>query len=380
MAHGSKLSLMLVLCAAMAGCTEDDSGLEPGGGSVLIPDTGTTPAPVNDGGAPNPTPNNPAPGVDSSMPNPTPGIDSSMPNPTPTKDSSTPNPTPEAGVPDATTPVGDGSIPKTDAGPVEPGPGNMSGPEPTEATIMADGPCGQTSFTAGFKRPSGVDSATVWVPSKCEGPFASVAVVPGFVSPESSIRQWGPFLASHGIVTVTIGVPGGDQPGQRATKLMGTLASIIEENTRSGSPLMGKLDVTRQGVAGWSMGGGGTLINAANFPDKLKAAVSFAAWGPTGGSKNKTPVLMFEATADALAANMSDGFFRDTPATTPKMLFEVQGSSHNVANSPKNHGNVIGAYGLSWFKTYLVGDTRYKKFLMRPFPSICTRKSAHNLM
>ena len=88
---------------------------------------------------------------------------------------------------------------------------------------------------------------------------------------------------------------------------------------------------------------------------------------------------MFEATADVLAANMSDGFYRDTPASTPKMLFEVQGSSHNVANSPKNHGNVIGAYGLSWFKVFLEGDERYRQFLMRPFPSICTQKSAHNL-
>jgi hypothetical protein len=68
-----------------------------------------------------------------------------------------------------------------------------------------------------------------------------------------------------------------------------------------------------------------------------------------------------------------------SPASTAKMLFEVQGSSHNVANSPKNHGNVIGAYGLSWMKTHLEGDTRYKKFLLRPFPSINTSRSKHNL-
>jgi hypothetical protein len=30
-------------------------------------------------------------------------------------------------------------------------------------------------------------------------------------------------------------------------------------------------------------------------------------------------------------------------------------------------------------KTFLEGDTRYKKFLLRPFPSITTAKSKHNL-
>jgi dienelactone hydrolase len=390
MVHRSKLRLTFVLCAALAGCSDDDLGRDV---NPTLPradgGTGLNPAPIDSG-----TSNPPTPAVDSSTPTPTPSVDAATPKPdasTPTPspeagaaDSSTDSATPDASTPDATTP--DATTPVSDAGDgggttPDGGPGNFPGADPTEATIMANGPCGQSSYTSGFRRAAGVDSSTVWVPGdKCAPPWASVAIVPGFVSPESSIREWGPFLASHGIVAVTIGVPGGDQPNQRATKLMGTLESIKAEDTRSGSPLMGKLDLTRQGVAGWSMGGGGTLINAASFPDKLKAAVSFAAWGPSGGSRNKTPVLMFEATADALAAGMSDGFFRDTPATTPKMLFEVQGSSHNVANSPKNHGNVIGAYGLSWFKTYLVGDTRYKKFLLRPFPSICTRKSAHNLM
>jgi dienelactone hydrolase len=252
------------------------------------------------------------------------------------------------------------------------------GDAPTEASLLKNGSFKPMSYTAGFMRAAGVDSATVWYPADATPPFAGVAVVPGFLSPESSIAEWGPFLASHGIVAVTIGVPGGDQPDQRATKLMGTIDGIKKENSRAGSPLMGKIDETRMAVSGWSMGGGGTLISAANNPT-LKAAVSFAAWGPTGGAKNKVPTLMFEATADILAAGMSDGFFKDTPATTPKMLFEVEGSSHSVANSPKNHENIIGAYGLSWFKVFLEGDERYRPFLVRPFPSVTTMKSAHNL-
>jgi dienelactone hydrolase len=127
------------------------------------------------------------------------------------------------------------------------------------------------------------------------------------------------------------------------------------------------------------MGGGGTLIAASANPE-LKAAVSFAAWGPSGGASNKVPVLMFEATADGLAAGMSDGYYRAVPETVPKMLFEVSGSSHNVANDPANHSGTIGLYGLSWWKVFLEGDERYRKFLTAPAPSIVTSKFDHNLM
>jgi dienelactone hydrolase len=126
------------------------------------------------------------------------------------------------------------------------------------------------------------------------------------------------------------------------------------------------------------MGGGGTLIAAAGNP-QLKAAVSFAAWGPSGGAMNKVPVLMFEATADPLAAGMSDSYYAAVPDDVPKMLFEVQGSSHNVANDPANHDGIIGLYGLSWWKVFLEGDERYRKFLLAPKPSITTNKFDHNL-
>lgn len=338
-------------------------------------------------------------------------------SPTTTPDSSTPSTTTDAGAPpaqstfDATVPTlpgnGGGKVdssiaPVTDAGgtggpttdtgvvvTVDAGIGPMvpegdasapmvRGDDPTEATTMKDGPFKVMNYTSGFMKASGVDSSTVWYPTDAKPPFAGIAIVPGFVSPESSIRQWGPFLASHGIVAVTIGVPGGDQPGVRATKLLGTIEGLKAENTRSGSPLMGKIDTSRMALAGWSMGGGGTLIAAARTP-ALKAAIGFAAWGPSGGRNNKVPVLMFEGTADILAAGMSDPYYADVPATVPKMLFEVNGAPHEVANSPKNSGGVIGSWGLSWLKVYLEGDDRYKPLIKRMFPSICTRKCATNV-
>lgn len=244
----------------------------------------------------------------------------------------------------------------------------------------AKGPYATMSYTSGLRNGPEYGAATMYYPmGDAKPPFGCVSVVPGFTAYQSSINDWGPFLASHGIVTMTIDTnTTGDSPAVRAGALLDSLESCQAENDRMGSPLMGKISKDHHGVSGWSMGGGGTLI-AASMTPTLKAGVSFAAWGPSGGARNMVPVLMFEATADILAAGMSDSYYAQTPDTTPKYLFEVSGSSHNVANSPQNHAGVIGLYGLSWWKVYLEGDERYKQFLIAPKPSITTSNTQTNV-
>jgi hypothetical protein len=295
----------------------------------------------------------------------------------------------DASKPDATTTTttdaGDSSTPDTGSGPevVPSGDGHIVGPDPTKESSLgtAMGPFATKSYTSGYKDMPGFASGTIWYPTDdaAKPPYGCITVVPGFVSPESSIRTWGPFLASHGIVTFTIMTnSSSDQPGQRSTALLDALESCVLENERSDSPLKGKIDKDRLGVSGWSMGGGGTAIAASKTPT-LKAAVSFAAWGPTGGGMNKVPVLMFEATADPLAAGMSDGYYAAVPESTPKMLFEVSGAGHEVANNPRNSSGIIGLYGLSWFKVFLEGDMRYRQFLTAEKPSITTSKFKTNV-
>lgn len=255
---------------------------------------------------------------------------------------------------------------KSDGGIViDPGGGNfIREAAPTSDSASTAGSFMVENYTMGYPQSADYADSTIYYPVDADPPFAYVSVVPGFVSPQSAIQNWGPFLASHGIVAITIGTNSPtDSPDVRAAALIGALATLASENAREGSPLKGHIALDHKAVAGWSMGGGGTLIAAAANPD-LKAAVSFAAWGPTGGEMNKVPALMFEATADPLAAGMSDGFYAATADSTPKMLFEVNGAGHDVANDPANSGGVIGRYGLSWFKVFLEGDERYKQFLL----------------
>jgi dienelactone hydrolase len=227
-----------------------------------------------------------------------------------------------------------------------------------------------------------VNSAHIYYPTgDAKPPFAGLAIVPGFTAAESSIAAWAPFLASRGIIVMTIGTSNPStgaadtsvQPPTREAALLDALTTIKGENTRSGSPLNGKVDVNRMATAGWSMGGGGTMLAATATPS-LKASMAMCPWNPGADySKDTVPSLQFGGTTDGLAGSpMPDNQYNSVPMTTSKLLYVIQGGSHFVSNDPKGEGAAgevayaIGRIGLSWMKVFLECDVRYKQFLTKP--------------
>jgi dienelactone hydrolase len=265
--------------------------------------------------------------------------------------------------------------------------GYIRGAAPTSTSASVAGPYQTMSYAANASVRStmayDVTSAHIYYPVGATAPFTAIAVVPGFTAAESSIADWGPFLASWGIVVMTFGTSNPSTgasdtsvlPPVRSAALLDALTTIKGENTRSGSPLKGELDVNRLGTAGWSMGGGGTLI-AANSTPSLKATFAMEPWNTSPTYPMDTvPTLIFAGTADGLAGPpMPQNQYMSIPATTPKILYEVQGGSHYVSTSPTNSGTdmapdttstpTIARFGLSWLKVYLECDTRFRQFLL----------------
>jgi dienelactone hydrolase len=261
------------------------------------------------------------------------------------------------------------------------------GSDPTSTSASAAGPYMTMSYAANASVRStmayDVTSAHIFYPVGATPPYAALSVVPGFTAAESSIEEWGPFLASWGFVVMTFGTSNPSTgasdtsvwPPVREAALIDALTTIKGENTRSASPLNGKLDLTRLGVAGWSMGGGGTLLAANDHPD-LKAAMGIEPWNPnTTYPMDTVPTLMFAGTADGLAGPpMPQDQYMSIPSTTPKTLLEFQGGTHYVATSPTNSGTdmapdttstgTVARFGLSWMKVFLECDTRFRPFLL----------------
>ncbi len=228
------------------------------------------------------------------------------------------------------------------------------GPDPMELT-SSRGPFDVDSYS--------ITEGTVYYPTDATPPFAAVAICGGLFNTGPEMESWGPFYASHGIVTIITWTGAADQPATRGRALLGAIAGLKEENTNSGSPLSGKL-AGRYGTSGYSMGGGGTTI-AASEDATLKTSVGLAAYGGTG-TRVQVATLLLCGTSDGTApCSMSRGDYTQTPETTPKMLLQISGATHFSWFGPADAGRgTSGQYALAFQKVFLEGDERWRPLLL----------------
>ena len=203
--------------------------------------------------------------------------------------------------------------------------------------------------------------ATIYYPTNKTELLASIAIVPGFTALPSSVEEWGPFYASHGIVSIIIGTNSiYDYPEARAIALLDALETIKQENNRASSPLKGLLDLNKLAVSGWSMGGGGAQ-RAAVIDNTIAAVVALCPYLNNPQLNHSSPVLIFSGENDAIAppSQQANIHYNQTPRTTNKVLFEIKNGNHYVANSPNGGDGAVGKIALSWIKLYLEGDNCY---------------------
>ena len=234
------------------------------------------------------------------------------------------------------------------------------GPNPTKSSLEASaGPFTVKKFTV--SRPSGYAAGTVYYPTNAGAKVGVISIVPGFVSYQSSVAWWGPRLASHGFVVVTIDTNTTvDQPASRSRQQLAALDQVVALGNNSSSPLYNKIDGTRTGVMGWSMGGGGSLISAKNRPS-IKAAAPQAPWASlTSFSSLTVPTLIFSCQSDVVApvATHANSFYNEM-SRNPKQLLEKTLGDHFCMNSANA---TVGLKGVAWMKRFIDGDTRYTTF------------------
>jgi hypothetical protein len=209
-----------------------------------------------------------------------------------------------------------------------------------------------------------LSTGTAYYPTDAMPPFAGISICPGFTNTGPEMTDWGPFYASWGIVTVVTNTGGLDDPSTRGRLLIGSISALKAENTKSGSPLNGKMS-GRYGTSGYSMGGGGTTYASSSDPT-LKSSVGLAAWEPIGRNI-KVPTLLMCGSADLVAECFhTDQSYDAIPASTPKMKIVISGAEHLASwfGPDQGGGGVSGGYALAFNKVYLEGDTRWKTLLL----------------
>nr|WP_257004679.1 dienelactone hydrolase family protein [Streptomyces sp. Tue6028] len=242
------------------------------------------------------------------------------------------------------------------------------GPAPTEASIeAARGSYAVSQTTVSSLSVSGFGGGTVYYPtSTSDGTFGAVVISPGYTAYQSSIAWLGPRLASQGFVVFTIDtLTTLDQPDSRGRQLLAALDYLTQS-----SSVRTRIDSSRLGVMGHSMGGGGTLEAAKSRPS-LQAAIPLTGWNlDKTWPEIKTPTLIVGADGDTIApvATHSEPFYESLPSSLDKAYLELNGATHFTPNSSNT---TIAKYSISWLKRFIDNDTRYEQFLCPlPRPSL----------
>jgi len=239
------------------------------------------------------------------------------------------------------------------AGPYE------KGPNPTQALLDAPrGPfqvaqvavTGQTGFGGG----------QIYYPTDTtKGTYGAVAIVPGFLMPWLSMAWLGPRLASHGFVVIGIETSSLlDDPPTRGKELLAALDYVVND-----ARVSSRIDRNRLAVAGWSMGGGGTLQAALDRPS-LKAAIPIAAVHFTiqNFSQVRVPTAFLASESDEIAppAQWQKPQYESIPASTEKVYQEMNDASHFFTVFENNRQTTLM---VSWLKRWVDQDTRYTQFI-----------------
>ena len=236
----------------------------------------------------------------------------------------------------------------------------VHGPDPTDALLEASrGPYATSQTDVSSLSVSGFGGGTIYYPTTTsEGTFGGVAVAPGYTADKSSMAWLAARLASHGFVVFNIDtLTRLDQPDSRGRQLLAALDYLTQR-----SSVRARVDATRLGVMGHSMGGGGTLEAVAARPS-LRAAVPLTPWNLDKTWPGvQTPTLIIGADADTIApvATHSLPFYTSLPSSLDKAYLELNNATHfapNVTNT------TIGKYAVAWIKRFVDDATRYDRFL-----------------
>ena len=204
------------------------------------------------------------------------------------------------------------------------------------------------------------------------GVFGATTLSPGYTNSSSTIFWLAEHVASHGFITLVM------QPdniyGQNAEwrdAHIDAYNELLDENSRSGSPIYQKLNVSKIQIMGFSKGGGGTLMAAQQLTSQGKTLGAVQALAPYYDSWSNdngitAPTAIHGGSSDIIAPTGSHAvpMYNGLASGTKRLLAVYSGLSHTEWYSGSGSMRYkMKQYTTSWMKVYLNGNTGYQAYL-----------------
>jgi predicted dienelactone hydrolase len=231
------------------------------------------------------------------------------------------------------------------------------GQAPTSSNITGNGSFATTSESISSSV-SGFGGGRVYYPTSTASRYPVIAISPGNTASWSTISRLGPRLASRGFVVVGIETNSiFDQPSSRGSQLIAALNWAA--GSSPSSAVRARVDGTRRGVAGHSMGGGGSL-EALSASSNIQAAVPIAPWNSDKTwTEISEPVAIVGGQYDTIAPVSTHSIPFYNSVRGPKAYLELNNASHFF---PQSTDSDLSRMIVSWFKRYLNQDTRFTPY------------------
>ena len=213
--------------------------------------------------------------------------------------------------------------------------------------------------------------AVFFYPCELTAPTPATTLTAGYNNTYRNIQWMAEAMADAGYVVLAMSPIDiyGDVP-QWTTAHLGGQKTLIAENNRIDSPLKGKIDIERRGIAGFSMGGGGTLLAGSELQNDVKALAAFA---PFLKAEDRlkvnvaVPTMILAGDRDLLVTNESieEIYGRVKSAGVDNALAVYRNGRHQQwyrAEITTNRES-YKAMAIAWFDLYLKGDKSAAKHL-----------------
>ena len=231
-------------------------------------------------------------------------------------------------------------------------------PSPEGQALGVPGDFEICSYEANLEN-DGYASARMTYPCDLSGgPIPATTLTGGFTNTKEQMEWLAEHLSSHGYAVLTmtpnntLGVP----PGWRDAQF-GGFAEFEDENSRSGSPLQGKIDLTKRNLMGFS----GVILAAEEMGNQHTSAIALAPWlgaYSVDFEAIESPILMLGSEFDELAY-ATERYYSELSPNTERGLTMYAGGSHFhwFGNSETEYKKKFRTLVTAFLEVQLKGDT-----------------------